>query len=116
VALALAGRKEPAEAAAEEAERLASRLHYPVGQAAKAEAAGACAESANEMRTELEEAREKWAELGRPLDAARCLLVWGRVLEGRDDAQAAELFERAASEYEQLGVAGMAEGARERVG
>ena len=41
VALALAGRDEQARAAAEEAERLAGRLHYPVGEAAKAEAAGA---------------------------------------------------------------------------
>ena len=44
VVLALAGRGEQARAAAEEAERLADRLHYPVGEAAKAEAAGACAE------------------------------------------------------------------------
>ena len=44
VVLALAGRDEQARAAAEEAERLAGRLHYPVGEAATAEAAGACAE------------------------------------------------------------------------
>ena len=50
VALALAGRDEQARAAAEEAERLAGRLHYPVGQAAKAEAAGAAAEDARRLR------------------------------------------------------------------
>ena len=38
VVLALAGRTDQARAAAEEAERLAGRLHYPVGEAATAEA------------------------------------------------------------------------------
>ena len=38
----------------------------------KAEAAGACAEDPQTARAELEAARERWSELGRPLDAARC--------------------------------------------
>ncbi len=57
VALALAGRDEQARAAAEEAERLAGRLHYPVGQAAKAEAAGATAEDSESCAAAIEEAR-----------------------------------------------------------
>jgi class 3 adenylate cyclase/tetratricopeptide (TPR) repeat protein len=116
VTLALAGRGEQARAAAEEAERLAGRLHYPVGQAAKAEAAGACAEDAADAAAQMEEARAKWNELGRPLDAARCLLVWGRMLDGEDEARSAELLGQAADEYDELGVSGLARSARELVG
>ena len=64
VVLALAGREDQARAAAEEADRLAGRLHYPVGEAATAEAAGACAEDAEE--------RSREDRLGpRPLAGAR---------------------------------------------
>ncbi len=114
VVLALAGRDEQARAAAEEAERLAGRLHYPVGDAAKAEAAGACAEDAEAARTELDAARERWSELGRPLDAARCKMVLGRVTaESSDDAD--QLLAEAGDEYESLGVPSLAARARELV-
>jgi class 3 adenylate cyclase len=116
IALALAGREDQARAAAEEAERLSERLHYPVGQAAKHEASGACAGSPEEIREQMEAARTKWAELGRPLDAARTVLVWGRVLEPHDVHGSAELIREAAQEYERLGVSGLAEQARELVG
>jgi class 3 adenylate cyclase/tetratricopeptide (TPR) repeat protein len=117
VALALAGREEQAKAAAEEAERLAGRLHYPVGQAAKAEAAGAsaCADDPGTAQEELEAARVLWRELGRPLDAARCLLVHGRLLQGSDGEAAASLLADAAAEYEALEVDGLAQRARELV-
>ena len=115
VALALAGRTEQARSAAEESERLADRLHYPVGHAAKAEAAGACAEDPAEASSLLNDARDRWSELGRPLDAARCLLVQGRILAGRDDDRSRELIERAARGYDALGVTGVAERARELV-
>ena len=88
--LALAGRTEQARAAAEEAERLAGRLHYPVGEAATAEAAGACAEDPEEAAEKMDEARRRWQELGRPLDAARCLVVQGRLLLDSDPDAAAE--------------------------
>jgi len=112
VALALSGRLEPARTAAEEAERLADRLHYPVGQAARSEASGACAEDPEIASRQLEQARERWCELGRPLDAARCLLVAGSHPGAEDSGEA---LERAASEYERLGVDGLASRARELV-
>ncbi len=115
MALALAGRDEQARAAAEEAERLAGRLHYPVGQAAKAEAAGAAAEDAGECAAAIEEARARWLELGRPLDAARCLMVRGRLLVESDPAAADELLDAAAAEYEELGAPALAERTREAV-
>jgi class 3 adenylate cyclase/tetratricopeptide (TPR) repeat protein len=115
VALSLAGRDDQARAAAEEAERLAGRLHYPVGQAAKAEAAGACAEDAETQAAEIEEARKRWLELGRPLDAARCLMIRGRLLAAADDDAAGELLAAAAEEYESLGAPALAEQAREPV-
>ncbi|HSD23789.1 MAG TPA: hypothetical protein VLB79_05610, partial [Solirubrobacterales bacterium] len=115
VALALAGRLEQAQAAAEEAERLAGRLHYPVGQAAKAEAAGATADEPSACAAAIEDARQRWIELGRPLDAARCLMERGRLLSDSDPDAASELLDAAASEYEDLGAPALAERARNAV-
>ena len=115
VALALAGRDEQAQAAAEESERLAGRLHYPVGQAAKAEAAGAAAEDPAVCASEIEEARTRWLELGRPLDAARCLLVRGRLLAKQGSEDADEVLAAAAEEYEELNAPALASSAREPV-
>ncbi len=115
VVLALAGRMDQARAAAEEAERLAGRLHYPVGEAAKAEAAGACAEDPSEAAELMDTARGRWNELGRPLDAARCTLVQGRMLAKSDQDGADALLNEAASEYERLDVPGLAARARELV-
>jgi predicted ATPase/class 3 adenylate cyclase len=115
VVLALEGRWDQARAAAEEAERLAGRLHYPVGEAATAEAAGACAESAEEAARKIDEAREKWLQLGRPLDAARCRVVQGRLLLENDPDAAERLLGDAAAEYEELGAPALAARAREPV-
>jgi adenylate cyclase len=115
VVLALADRMDQARAAAEEAERLAGRLHYPVGEAAKAEAAGACAEDPAEAGELMDSARERWRELGRPLDATRCTLVQGRMLAKGDQAAAEALLNEAAAEYERIDVPGLAERARELV-
>ena len=115
VVLALAGRIEQARAASEEAAALAERLHYPVGEAAAAEAAAACAEDDAQAAELTERARERWLALGRPLDAARCLLVRGRLLAAADDATAAELLGAAAEEYERLEVPALAARARELV-
>ena len=108
VVLALAGRTDQARAAAEEADRLAGRLHYPVGEAATAEAAGACADDAEEAAAKIDEARSRWLELGRPLDATRCLVVQGRLLLGHDPETAAQLLDDAAAEYEELGAPALA--------
>jgi tetratricopeptide (TPR) repeat protein len=115
VALALAGRDEQAQAAAEEAERLAGRLHYPVGQAAKAEAAGATADDPGDCASAMEEARQRWFDLGRPLDAARCLTLRGRLMTDSDPEGARDLLDAAASEYEELGAPALAARAREAV-
>ena len=112
VVLALAGRSEQARASAEEAERLAGRIHYPVGEAATAEAAGACAEDPERASELIEEARARWQELGRPLDAARCRLVQGRLLADSDPDAAAELLNEAVAEYEALDVPALAKRAR----
>jgi class 3 adenylate cyclase/tetratricopeptide (TPR) repeat protein len=115
VVLALSGRAEQARAAAEEANRLADRLHYPVGDAAKAEAAGACAEDPAAAAELMDEARRRWRELGRPLDAARCLLVQGRLLADSNPKAATEPLTDAAEEYEALEVPALANRARELV-
>ena len=115
VVLALAGRTDQARAAAEEADRLAGRLHYPVGEAATAEAAGACADDAEGAAAKIEEARRRWLELGRPLDATRCLVVQGRLLLEPDPERAAQLLDDAAVEYEELGAPALAARARESV-
>ena len=115
VALALAGRDEQARAAAEEAGRLAGRLHYPVGQAAKAEATGAAAEGREACATAIEEARQRWLDLGRPLDAARCLMLRGRLSMDSDPDDASELLDAAATEYEELGAPALAARARDAV-
>ncbi len=115
VVLALAGRTEQARAAAEEGDRLAGRLHYPVGEAATAEAAGACAEDPEDAAEKMDRARGRWAELGRPLDAARCRVIQGRLLLGSDPDDAAKLLDEAAAEYEELGAPALAARAREPV-
>ena len=115
VVLALAGRTDQARAAAEEAERLAGRLHYPVGDAATAEAAGACADDPDDMAEKMDHARSRWQELGRPLDATRCRVVQGRILLEADPDEAARLLDEAAAEYEELGAPALAARAREPV-
>jgi tetratricopeptide (TPR) repeat protein len=115
VVLALAGRTDQARAAAEEADRLAGRLHYPVGEAATAEAAGACADDPDDMAEKMDHARRRWQELGRPLDATRCRVVQGRILLEADPDEAARLLDEAAGEYEELGAPALAARAREPV-
>ncbi|HEX5893834.1 MAG TPA: adenylate/guanylate cyclase domain-containing protein [Solirubrobacterales bacterium] len=115
IVLALAGRTDQAKTAAEEAERLAGRLHYPVGKAATAEATAAVIEDPAEATRRMEEARERWLQLGRPLDAARCLVLRGGLLLEDDPEAASELLAAAADEYESLGAPALAMRARERV-
>ncbi|MEK6277113.1 MAG: adenylate/guanylate cyclase domain-containing protein, partial [Actinomycetota bacterium] len=116
VNLALGGREKQAREAAEGAAHLAERLqHYPVGRAATKEAGGATASDPLEGAETLAEARVAWEELDRPLDAARCELLRGRVLAGHDADAAREALDSAAERYEQLGIAHLAERARELV-
>lgn len=116
VVLALAGRSKQASVAAEESAQLAERLHYPVGMAATAEAAGVCAPDPAEAERLMADACDNWRRLGRPLDAARCKLVRGRMLADADPERADSLLSDAAAEYEQLDVPGLAGRARELAG
>jgi class 3 adenylate cyclase/tetratricopeptide (TPR) repeat protein/ribosomal protein L40E len=115
VTLALGGRPDAAREAAEEAERLAERLHYPVGRAFTTEARGATDADPAAGAASLAEAAEAWRGLGRPLDAARCDLLRGNRLRELDSAQASETLEAAASTFEQLGVSHLAARARQLV-
>jgi tetratricopeptide (TPR) repeat protein len=108
----LAGRHEEAEQAAAEAVALSERVRYPVGEAAAIEASGIVGALPDALE-ELRRARAAWQGLHRPLDAARCQLLLGqRLIEDEDDGALASL-ERAASEYDQLGVAHLAARSRE---
>ncbi len=111
--LALAGRLDAAREAADEAERLADRLRYPVGKAASLEAKGAVAGDPEEASAALTEARKAWRALGRPLDAARCEYIRGRVLRDSRPDEAREALDTAAVEADRYGVHHLAELARE---
>jgi tetratricopeptide (TPR) repeat protein len=111
--LALAGRLDAAREAADEAERLADRLRYPVGKAASLEAKGAVAGDPEEASAALTEARKAWRALGRPLDAARCEYIRGRVLRDSRPDEAREALDTAADEADRYGVHHLAELARE---
>lgn len=106
VALALAGRGNAARDAAEEAKRLTERLSFPTGEAASGEASGASVEDAAQGAELLNGAAAAWEELGRPIDAARCLLLRARRLAeaGADEADAGRA--EAEQRCEELGLSG----------
>ncbi len=107
----LAGRPEEAEKAAREAVALSERARYPVGEAAAIEAIGIVGPLPG-APAELKRAREAWQGLRRPLEAARCELLLGQRLLEDDREGAVAALERAAEEYDQLGVAHLAARAR----
>jgi class 3 adenylate cyclase/predicted ATPase len=114
VVLVLADRYEPAREAAEEATTLADRVRYPVAEASALEATGAVTASARpEGAKRLLAAREAWTKLGRPIDAARCELLAGRLMLESDPDSAARALAEAAASYERLGIAHLAATARE---
>jgi class 3 adenylate cyclase/predicted ATPase len=115
VNLAVAGRMEAAREAADEAERLADRLRYPVGKAASLEARGAAAEDAAAASAALTEAETAWQELGRPLDAARCEYLRGRLLRDTDPEESRRALETAAAAAEEYGVGHLASLARDLI-
>jgi tetratricopeptide (TPR) repeat protein len=108
----IAGTPERAIEAAEQAAELAERVHYPVGQAAALEATGGVGALPGAL-DDLREARAAWQRLQRPLEAARCELLLGQRLLEHDRAAGAASLERAAGEYDELGVAHLAARARE---
>jgi len=105
----VSGKLDAAREDAEEAGRLAERLHYPVGKAASLMAKGTTAEDPDDALRMLTESRELWQGIGRPLDAAIADLLMGHGLADQrpDDARAA--LDRAAAEFERLGVAHLSE-------
>jgi len=115
VNLALAGRMDAAREAGDEAERLADRLRYPVGKAASLEAQGAVAADPATASAALTDAYAAWQELGRPLDAARCEYLRGRLLRESDPDEARRALEAAASAAEEYGVGHLASLARELI-
>jgi class 3 adenylate cyclase/tetratricopeptide (TPR) repeat protein len=112
VVLAMAGRHEQARESASEAAELAERLHYPIGRAAALEAQGATASEPARAAALLLDAEAAWAELGRPLEAARCRLLAGQLLADHDPERSRSLLESSAETTERLGVRHIAERAR----
>jgi len=111
----MAGQDAAAGAAARSAVELSERVRYPVGEAAAIEASGIVGAMPDAL-ADLRRAREAWQALNRPLEAARCELLHGQRLLESDPAAAAVSLERAACEYEELGVAHLAARAREAAG
>jgi class 3 adenylate cyclase/tetratricopeptide (TPR) repeat protein len=112
VVLALAQRRDTAADAAQEAAELAERLHYPIGRAAALEARGMCASDPREGVALLKEAAAAWAELDRPLEAARSQLLAGQTMVEVDVAEGRRMLGEAAGEIERLGVSHLSERAR----
>jgi class 3 adenylate cyclase/predicted ATPase len=112
VVLMLAHRREAAVEAAQEASELAERLHYPIGRAAALEAQGVCADDPRSGAVLLAEAADAWAELDRPLEAARARLLAGQVLVAADAERGRAMLVDAAEEIEHLGVRHLSERAR----
>jgi tetratricopeptide (TPR) repeat protein len=110
----LAGDQAEAARAAELAGELSERVRYPVGEAAAIEASGIVG-PLPEALGELARARVAWQALNRPLEAARCELLHGQRMLEIDPAEGAASLERAAAEYEALGVTNLAVRARELV-
>jgi len=115
VNLALAGRLDAAREAADEAARLSDRLRYPVGKAASLEARGTVEEDPAEASAALREAHDAWEALGRPLDAARCEYLRGRLLRDSNPEESREALEAAATAAEEYGVRHLASLARDHI-
>jgi tetratricopeptide (TPR) repeat protein len=113
--LATAGEDALAREAAEQAVALAERVHYPLGEAAVLEARGMTSELPEALEL-LEQGGAAWAQLGRPLDAARCQLLLGQRAHEADLAGGDEALMSAAAAYERLGVEHLAARARYLVG
>jgi class 3 adenylate cyclase len=110
VTLTLWGRTDEAQATAKDAVTRAEGLQYPIADAAALEARGATAEDPAEADDLLAQARTRWNELGRPLDAARCDVVASVVLAQADPDAARAAGESAASAFARYGVSHLSTG------
>ena len=112
ITLVIAGKKDQGRETAEEASHLADRLHYPVGSAAALMAMGTTECNPEEASRMMREAKELWEGIGRPLDAAVSDLLLGHALTDCEQDGGREVLDRAAAEFERLGVAHLAEYAK----
>jgi len=112
ITLAMDGKGDAARDDAEEAGRLAERLHYPVGKAAALMAKGTTSEDPDEALRMLSESRQLWEGIGRPLDAAITDLLLGHTLANQRPDEARAALDRAATEFERLGVAHLSDWAK----
>ncbi len=112
LARSLAGRSAEAERSAEEAARLARRVHDPAARLITIEARGFTAR-AGEALEALEQARLGWGRLGRPLEQASCEMWIGRRLLSDEPERAGEALRSAAASFDRLGVAHLAARSRE---
>jgi tetratricopeptide (TPR) repeat protein len=101
--LAVAGEGEAAQAAASAAAQAAARAASPAGRVASDEAATAAGDAA-QARGGLVQAAAAWTDLGRPLAAARCLLVAAQLAERAGAAGAGEALEQAITAFGAAGV------------
>jgi tetratricopeptide (TPR) repeat protein len=109
ITLVIAGKKDQGRETAEEASHLADRLHYPVGRAAALMAMGTTEKDSAEAARMMAESRELWEGIGRPLDAAIADLLLGHVLsECGQEEEGRAVLDRAAADFERLGVAHLA--------
>jgi len=110
VTLTLWGRPDEARATAQDAVTRAEGLQYPIADAAALEARGATAADTAEADDLLAQARTRWNELGRPLDAARCDVVASVVLAASDPDAARSAAESAADAFGRYGVTHLSNG------
>jgi class 3 adenylate cyclase/tetratricopeptide (TPR) repeat protein len=108
-----AGKPEDAAEATARAQRTAAHGPDPVTAAAALEAAGWAHGEAARGAAELDLAQQRWEELGRPLDAARCVAGVAERLRGEDPERARSAARQAAGRFEQLEVAHLAERSRQ---
>jgi class 3 adenylate cyclase/tetratricopeptide (TPR) repeat protein len=107
-------RPDAARRAAHRALALAEQVHDPINEAVALEAQGIVAEPAAGLEA-LRRAQAGWERLERPLDAARCLTLIGRLLHESDRHAGDEALGRAAMLFDGLGVNHLAERSRELV-
>jgi hypothetical protein len=108
----LAGRREPAREAAAQALALGERVRDPINEAAALEAKGIVGEPPDAFAA-LRDARALWEKLGRPLDAARCVMLLGRRLAEQEPQAASAMLTDATRWFDELGVTHLSAQSRE---
>ena len=106
ITLAMAGKVDAGRDDAEEAGRLAERLHYPVGKAAALMAKGTTAEDPDEATAHAERGRASCGRASAARSTRRSrICCWATPSPSRRPDEARAALDRAAAEFERLGVA-----------